>query len=239
MPLFCDFTWRCDIKLWHHMIGQGFVWCLSNQEKVSRIGRTSHFLTWWPWPLTYDFDHQTWPRDGPVWPTCQISCPYIKWFSHQSADRWTHTQTHRHTDTQDDSVTSTADAGGKKTIIDDESHFYFSLSVFKLTYFVQAGAVIVDQRMDAGISKTNIKAAMGVTITPTTSTYDEFLFNGDITALVSLQYLNGLPMVQTVASADYAQFQVILQQAWSGLSAEFTSAQIEVITQEEYLDENG
>ncbi len=93
--------------------------------------------------------------------------------------------------------------------------------------------------MDAGISATNIKAAMGVTITPTTSTYAEFLFNGDVTTLVSLQYLNGLPMMQTVASADYAQFKVILQQAWSGLSAEFTSTEIEVITQEEYLDENG
>ncbi len=52
----------------------------------------SHLVT-----LTFDLDHQTWPRYGPGRPTCQISCLYVRRFSHESADRRTCTQKHRHT----------------------------------------------------------------------------------------------------------------------------------------------
>ena len=85
-----------DVILWRHMTAwrqhvasqevltshdrPGFVSCLSNQKKVSRITR-SHFLTWWPWPLTYDLDNQTWPRYGAGRPPCQISCLYVQQFS--------------------------------------------------------------------------------------------------------------------------------------------------------------
>ncbi len=48
------------------------------------------FLTWWPWPLTYDLDLQTWPRYHSTWPTYQNSrlhvCPF-------TAESETHTDT--------------------------------------------------------------------------------------------------------------------------------------------------
>ncbi len=38
------------------------------------------FLTWWPWPLTYDLDLQTWPTYPSTWPTWRNSglfvCPF-------------------------------------------------------------------------------------------------------------------------------------------------------------------
>ena len=69
----------------------------SNKKKIK-----SHFLTWWPWHLTYDPDHQTRPRYSPGQPTHKISCWYIKRFIGQSA--------HRLKD-DSDSMTSSADAG--------------------------------------------------------------------------------------------------------------------------------
>ncbi len=82
-------------------------------------------LIWWPWPLTYDLDLQTWPRYEPGWPTCKISWPNIKRFSRESNELQTHTHTHTHAHTRThthtcthththrtDSITSTADAGG-------------------------------------------------------------------------------------------------------------------------------
>ena len=68
----CNVTYMTS---WHNSIGQGFVSCNSNQNKVSRIVRKSHFLTCWPWPLTYDLDHHTWPRYDLGWCPCKISCP--------------------------------------------------------------------------------------------------------------------------------------------------------------------
>ncbi len=119
MTSFCDVTWWryivlcCHVMAWHQTIGHNFVLCHSNQKKVRKIAQTSHFLTWWPWPLTYDLDHHTWPWYGPGWHTCQISCPCVKRFCLESADRRTHRQTDRHTD-RTDSITSTADAGGNE-----------------------------------------------------------------------------------------------------------------------------
>ncbi len=84
---------QADKTSWQHTIGQGFVWCLSNLKKVSRIAQKSHFLAWWPWPLIYDLDHQIWPRYGPSRNTRQISCLYVKRFSRENADRQTDRQT--------------------------------------------------------------------------------------------------------------------------------------------------
>ena len=89
------------------MIGQDFASCLSNQKNVSIIAWKSHFLTWWPWPLTYELDHRTWPRYGSGRPACQIPCLYAKRFNRESADRRTDTLTDG-----TDSITSTAGAGG-------------------------------------------------------------------------------------------------------------------------------
>ena len=61
-------------------------------------------LDLWPWPLIYDLDHRTWPRYVLGRCPCKISCPYNKQFSCKSAHRHTHGT---------DSITSTADAGGK------------------------------------------------------------------------------------------------------------------------------
>ena len=70
-------------------------------------------LTWWPWPLTYDLDHQSRPRFYQGQSLCQILWPNIKWFGRESADILTHRQTHIHTEGSV-FLTSTADAGGKK-----------------------------------------------------------------------------------------------------------------------------
>ncbi len=57
---FCDVTLRHDViprrhaTLQNHTIGQCFISWHSNQ-KIMEIT----FLTWWPWPLTYDLDHRT------------------------------------------------------------------------------------------------------------------------------------------------------------------------------------
>ncbi len=57
---------------------------------------TSHrktFLTWWPWPLTYDLDLRTWARYPSTWPTCQNAGLYVCPFGRESeTDRQNHTQ---------------------------------------------------------------------------------------------------------------------------------------------------
>ena len=53
-----------------------------------------HFLTLWPWPLTYDLDLWTWPRYPSTWPTHQKSGSYVCPFSRESGNRHTDTQTH-------------------------------------------------------------------------------------------------------------------------------------------------
>ncbi len=50
--------------------------------------------------MTYDLDLQTYPRYHQGTRLHQILGPYLKRFSQESADRRTHTQTHRCTDTQ-------------------------------------------------------------------------------------------------------------------------------------------
>ncbi len=58
-----------------------------------------YFLTWWPWPLTYDLDLITWPRYSPIWLPWQNSCLYVPPFGWDSeTDR--QTDTHTQTDTQ-------------------------------------------------------------------------------------------------------------------------------------------
>ncbi len=54
------------------------------------------FLTWWPWPLTYDPDLRTWPRYSSTRPTCRNSGLYVCPFSRERGN--THTHTHTHTD---------------------------------------------------------------------------------------------------------------------------------------------
>ncbi len=66
-------------------------------------------VTWWPWPFTYDPDLVSQPSYGQGQLPYQKSRSLVKRFGQESA--------HRQTDTQkegSDSMTSTADAGGKK-----------------------------------------------------------------------------------------------------------------------------
>ncbi len=68
------------------------------QESFTRYGQPKkHFLTWWPWPLTYDPDLRTWLRYFSTWPTCQNSGPYVCPFGRERGNTHTHRQTHRHT----------------------------------------------------------------------------------------------------------------------------------------------
>ncbi len=61
--------------------------------EILRLKPKSRFLTSWPWPLTYDLGHWTWPRYFPGRPPCKISCPHVKRLGCESAHRHTHTQT--------------------------------------------------------------------------------------------------------------------------------------------------
>ncbi len=56
------------------------------------------FLTWWPWPLTYGIDIQTWPRYTFTWLPCQNPSLYVCPLSCESKkDRQTARQTDRQT----------------------------------------------------------------------------------------------------------------------------------------------
>ena len=52
-----------------------------------------HFLTSWPWPLTYDLDLLIWPRYLSTWPPCKNSSLHVCSFGQDS-------ETDRQTDTR-------------------------------------------------------------------------------------------------------------------------------------------
>ena len=90
------------------------------------------------------------------------------------------------------------------------------MSVFKVSFFVKSGVNLVDSRMDVGITPSNIRDTLDtVTVTSTSSTYDEFIFSGDVAAISNLRYLVGLPVKQTIASDAYNLFQTVLENSWS------------------------
>ncbi len=68
---------------------------LQFQPLSIRLKYLKTFLTWWPWPLTFDLDLRTWPRYPSIWPTYQNSGLYVCPFKQESGNR--HTHTHRHT----------------------------------------------------------------------------------------------------------------------------------------------
>ncbi len=73
------------------------------------------FLTWRPWPSTYDLDLRTCPRYHQGHSLYQILWSCVKRFRHETA----HTPTDTHTDTHTDgtvSITSTANAGVNKDL---------------------------------------------------------------------------------------------------------------------------
>ena len=71
----------------------------------------SRFLTWWPWPLTYDLHHRSHPRYDQGQSLNQLLWSYDTRFSCESTNRQTDRQTDRHTDGTV-FITSTANAGG-------------------------------------------------------------------------------------------------------------------------------
>ncbi len=92
MKLHQDYCWHL-----HHCI---FITASINPSSIIRPKtHVKHFLTWWPWPLTYDLDLWTWPRYPSIWPTYQKAGPYVLPFGRESGntqtDRHTHTHTHR------------------------------------------------------------------------------------------------------------------------------------------------
>ncbi len=95
-------------------------------QKTQAKTRKLHFSTKWPWPLTYDRDHQTCPRGHQGQSLYQILWPYVNWFSLESVHKLTHThtQTDRQTDRQTDHsvfITSTADAGGNNLLVSEKT----------------------------------------------------------------------------------------------------------------------
>ena len=80
---------------------------------IRQTTSSKHFLTWWPWPLTYDLDLWTWPRYPSTWPTHQRSGLYVCPFSRESVHRQTDRHTHTHTDYVK-TITPIADAGCKE-----------------------------------------------------------------------------------------------------------------------------
>ncbi len=60
-------------------------WLLLYHYDTSHWKKKNVFLTWWPWPLTYDLDLdlRTWPRYPSAWP-CQNSGLYVCPFTCES-----------------------------------------------------------------------------------------------------------------------------------------------------------
>ena len=69
----------------HHWFQTPFTWPAQPRKM---------FLTWWPLPLTYDPDLQTWPKYSSTWPICRKSGPYVCPFSRERGNAHTDTQTH-------------------------------------------------------------------------------------------------------------------------------------------------
>ncbi len=80
---------------WMHMKPLHAIMSIMGQKAQPKTPKL-HFSTWWPWPLSYDLDHQTRPRCHQGQSLCQILWLYINQFYRESA----HTLTHRHTHTQ-------------------------------------------------------------------------------------------------------------------------------------------
>ena len=93
------------------------------------------------------------------------------------------------------------------------------VSIFKVSYFVQAGLRLVDSRTDTGITTRNLRSSLNsITVTSSSSTYGDFIYTGDLSTIFNLRYMVGLPIKQTVAPSTYNLFQTVLQDAWSQYS---------------------
>ena len=78
--------WRHDVNFDVHILASPYIiWDRPNQKTME-----IHFLTSWPWPLTYDLDHWTSPRFYLGQCAHRFSSPYLKRFSHESAKLQTH-----------------------------------------------------------------------------------------------------------------------------------------------------
>ncbi len=95
MMSYHDVTWRHDIteqvKISH---GECRAFYILFQPQKSR------FLFLWPWPLTYDLDHQTRLRLYQGQSLYQLYCQYIKRFGCDSANEQTDRKMERQKDTQ-------------------------------------------------------------------------------------------------------------------------------------------
>ncbi len=92
-------VWRfCPLDWCNMTSGVMTKWLSANLQGQSHPKlKKSRFSTWWPWPLTYDLGHRTWPRYYPDTPLCQIWCLYVKRFSCERAEWRTHGHTHTQT----------------------------------------------------------------------------------------------------------------------------------------------
>ncbi len=100
------------------------------------------FLTWWPWPLTYDPDLRTWPRYSSIWPTCPNLGQYVCPFSHERGNTHTHTDRQTH-DVK--TITPVAYAGCKNTF-EDETH----LKMLSHRYKLQSCSIILSRAGQVG-----------------------------------------------------------------------------------------
>ena len=78
--------------------------------------------------MTYDLDHQARLRFYQGQSLYEILCPNVKRFGHESADELTDGNTERRKQGTD-SVTSTADAGGKNMSVELHNQFISCISI--------------------------------------------------------------------------------------------------------------
>ncbi len=65
-----DVMWCCDVMSRYHMMSRRHAMtshhtidrCLVSVHSNQKTLEMTFFLPWWPWPLTYELDHQTHPR---------------------------------------------------------------------------------------------------------------------------------------------------------------------------------
>ena len=93
------------------------------------------------------------------------------------------------------------------------------VSIFRVSYLVQSGFRLVDSRTDVGITAMNLRNLLNaITVASTSSTYDDFIYTGDVSTIFNLRYLVGLPIKHTMAPSAYDLFQTVLQDSWSQYS---------------------
>ena len=114
--------------------------------RIKFITSSSHYLTWWPWPLTYDLDLWSWPRYSSTWPTYQKSGPYVCPFAREIGSRQTHTQIDRQCQNY------VADAGCKKEIGKKTLNMYMVRFSYLFLFMASLGRLVRTKSRSCNLS---------------------------------------------------------------------------------------